>query len=363
MARLRAGEWVEVRSKEEILRTLDRKGQLDGMPFMPEMFAFCGKRFRVFRRAHKTCDTVFPIRSLRVADTVHLDTRCDGQAHGGCQAGCLLFWKEGWLRRLEPLARAEVVNRRYDRHERTARSERSCSEADVFRATRTEGSDSDTVYVCQATRLPYAAARLSPYDVRQYVEDYTSGNVPMGQWLRGVMYISYENTINLGIGLGEPLRWLYDRVQKLWGGLPYPRRPGRIPRGERTPTAHLDLQVGEMVRVRKYQEILTTCNDDGKNRGMGFDAEMVPYCEGTYRVLRRVTRIINESSGRMHTMRNPCIVLDGVVCRGRYSACRLFCPRSIFPYWREVWLERVGGERGEGGRVGGPTAARAEELS
>lgn len=36
-----AGEWVEVRSKEEILRTLDSKGQLEGLPFMPEMFEAC----------------------------------------------------------------------------------------------------------------------------------------------------------------------------------------------------------------------------------------------------------------------------------------------------------------------------------
>ena len=60
--KLRAGEWVEVKSKEEILRTLDTNGELDGMPFMPEMFAFCGKRFQVYKRAHKTCDTVFPIQ-------------------------------------------------------------------------------------------------------------------------------------------------------------------------------------------------------------------------------------------------------------------------------------------------------------
>lgn len=33
---------VEVRSKEEILKTLDRKGQLNGLPFMPQMFEFCG---------------------------------------------------------------------------------------------------------------------------------------------------------------------------------------------------------------------------------------------------------------------------------------------------------------------------------
>jgi hypothetical protein len=42
--KLSVGNWVEVRSKEEILRTLDENGQLEGMPFMPEMFAFAGSR-------------------------------------------------------------------------------------------------------------------------------------------------------------------------------------------------------------------------------------------------------------------------------------------------------------------------------
>src|SRR6266852_8181539 len=95
---LSRGDWVEVRRKEEILRTLDANGQLDGMPFMPEMFAFCGQRFQVYKRAHKTCDTVFPVRGRRVERTVHLETRCDGHAHGGCQAQCLLFWKVDWLK-------------------------------------------------------------------------------------------------------------------------------------------------------------------------------------------------------------------------------------------------------------------------
>src|SRR4051794_17968284 len=27
--------------------------------------------------------------------------RCDGSAHGGCQAGCRLYWKEAWLRRVD----------------------------------------------------------------------------------------------------------------------------------------------------------------------------------------------------------------------------------------------------------------------
>jgi len=111
--------------------------------------------------------------------------------------------------------------------------------------------------------------------------------------------------------------------------------------GETTPTTRLDLRAGDVVRVKSYADILATCDRSNRNRGMRFDPEMVPYCGGTYRVLKRVTRIINEMTGRMATLSNACIVLQGVVCRGRYSQCRLFCPRSIYPYWREIWLERI----------------------
>ena len=38
-------------------------------------------------------------------DTVLLDNlRCDGSAHDGCQAGCRLYWKEAWLRRVDVAA-------------------------------------------------------------------------------------------------------------------------------------------------------------------------------------------------------------------------------------------------------------------
>jgi hypothetical protein len=100
--KLRAGELVEVKTKEEILATLDDQGTLDRLPFMPEMLEFCGKRFKVFKRAHKTCDTIEYTGSRWMKNAVHLEgTRCTGSDHGGCQAACLLFWKEAWLRRVK----------------------------------------------------------------------------------------------------------------------------------------------------------------------------------------------------------------------------------------------------------------------
>ena len=43
----------------------------------------------------------------------------------------------------------------------------------------------------------------------------------------------------------------------------------------------------------------------------------------------------------VQTMATPAVILDTVWCQSRYSPCRMFCPRSIYSWWREVWLERV----------------------
>src|ERR1700722_1889183 len=134
---LRAGEWVEVRSKYEILSTLDQQSQFDGLPFMPEMFAFCGLRLQVYKRAHKTCDTVFPVRGRRMANAVHLETRCDGQAHGGCQANCLIFWKEIWLKRVDDPSKSRApATFKSEGTLNGTKSTGGCTESVVFAATR-----------------------------------------------------------------------------------------------------------------------------------------------------------------------------------------------------------------------------------
>jgi hypothetical protein len=80
---------------------------------------------------------------------------------------------------------------------------------------------------------------------------------------------------------------------------------------------------------------------NNKNRGMYFDAESVPFCDRTYRVKARISRIIDEKTGKMLHFKSDSIMLEDVFCQSRYSYRRMFCPRAIYPYWREIWLERV----------------------
>jgi hypothetical protein len=312
----KVGNWVEVRSLQDIVATLDAQASLDALPFMPEMARYCGQRFKVFKRAHKACDTLGTYMNRSMADAVHLDLRCDGSAHGGCQAGCLIYWKTAWLKPVEgPLQEDALAP--------VAAPPTPSDLAILQPATRQETDAEGALrYRCQATELRRATTPLCPWAAKSYVEDVTSGNVSWRDFLWGV---AIE---------------LYNRVQGRLGlGWPYPSVRGNAPKG----MAHtvLDLQPGERVQVRSKAEIMATLGPDQKNRGLWFDVEMLPHCGREYRVQRRVEQIIDEKTGKMIRMRNDCIVLDGVVCSGLVSHYRLFCPRSIPPYWREAWLRRV----------------------
>jgi hypothetical protein len=349
--RLKAGEWVEVLSKDAILATLDANGRLDELPFMPEMFDYCGRRFRVWKRAHKTCDTVNKTGGRRIAAAVHLaDVRCDGAGHGGCQAACLIFWKEAWLQRVPdekslPRQAKDVV-----RH-----SVMSCgapTEQRIWSLARANGDeDIDAIYACQATLLPQASTLLPWWDFRQYIEDYTSGNASAGQLLSGAIYVSFEWLARVvrrrSSRAAAALIHLYDQFQTLIGGVPYPRRWGTIPAGQKTPTRPLHLTAGDLVQVRPYPEILSTLDTNNRNRGMYFDAEEVPYCGKTLRVRSSVTRIIDEKTGKMLTLKDNNVILEGAICQARYSDRRMICPRAIYSIWRETWLTRADGHSQE----------------
>jgi hypothetical protein len=207
-------------------------------------------------------------------------------------------------------------------------------------------SYSDRVYRCQATTLFASSAPLHWYDLRQYAEDLSSGNTGLIHMLRVWFFYGLRKLMETGIGY-RAWEWIYNWLQVRVGGYSNPFKSGTVGDDERTPAVSLNLGPGERVRIRRYDDILATLDSNNKNRGMRFDPEMVPYCGKEYTVRHRVDRIIHETTGRMIEIKSPSVILDGVVCRSEMSSCRLFCPRAIPSYWREVWLERVGSSTAE----------------
>jgi hypothetical protein len=123
--------------------------------------------------------------------------------------------------------------------------------------------------------------------------------------------------------------------------VPFPRRSGYLSSGKDAPTVELQLQPGDLVRIRSLNDILASIDKRNQHRGMAFDAEMVPFCGKVFRVRTRVEKFIDERTGYLKHMKTPAVILEGVYCQSRYSENRLFCPRNLFSWWREIWLERV----------------------
>lgn len=304
-----AGEIVEVRSKDEILSTLDDKGCVDGMPFMPEMLEYCGRQLRVSKRAEKACDTIKTGNGRRIRNAVHLENlRCGGEAHGGCQASCLFWWKEDWLKRpgghslnASPLLTEQALN------------SLTC---------RTDPIDDEPIYSCQVTQLLEFSEHQDWEEPFQYIRELRCGNIGFFEWIR-VMTREVINVLRSRRGR--------DRKPTLRGMC-----EGKTPKGE-----PLGLKAGDWVSVKTKEEIEQTIDDKKLNRGLSFDVEMLPYCGKRIRLLKKVDKIIDEESGKMQQLPNDCWILDGAVCGGKYSAGRLLCTRAIYSYWREIWLRKV----------------------
>jgi hypothetical protein len=198
------------------------------------------------------------------------------------------------------------------------------STAVVEKATRhtvTLAAAEEVRYRCQATELAQASSPLAWWDFRHYVRDIRSGNIGLFTAI-----VDCVRTV---------LVQAFNALQHWRGGREYPLFRGTL---TKTPKGSLDLRPGEEVQVKSKEEIRQTLDTTNRNRGLFFSSEMLPYCGRTFTVLRRVRKIINENTGAMMQLPNDCVILDGVICSGQDHQ---YCPRSIYPYWRELWLRRA----------------------
>jgi hypothetical protein len=329
----KTGDLVEVRSLGEVLATLDANGCLDGMPFMPEMAQYCGKQFRVAASAHKSCDSTWFGLGRAMPNTVFLEElRCDGTGHSGCEADCLIFFKLAWLKPIAPTR---------DWNLPVVAPDASGRDLAWLRATVVkEGGGDATIYRCQATEHLAASTPYKSNAWSMFAADLRSRNATIGEIVRALLLLWVMRLRYL------PFAWRvwngsYEFLHRLFYGTRGPYIDGRIRSGQPTPDVRTDLKAGELVRVRLHDEVAATLNPAGRNRGLSFNMEMAPFCGEVHRVKRRVNRIVDEKTGRLITMKHPCIMLEGGVCKARYHPDTLLCRRKIPQYFREAWLERV----------------------
>jgi hypothetical protein len=304
--RIETGDIVEVHGAPEILKTLNSDGTLDNLPFMPEMVAYCGKRFRVLRKANRTCVTCMnPDLTIKMSEFINDDVyfldglRCSGADHGPCDRGCMIFWKAAWLRRVDDMSvtlpeDAEGVVRLRNRL-----------------AVKTEKG----TYFCQSTQLLRAVNAIpKSKKISKLFEDIRSGTY-------GGMDAFRATVIPVLLKVAGVLKDVEPR-----GNL------------SKTPHVILNLQPGEVVEVKSLREIESTLDAQGKNRGLTFISDMKRYCGKLFKVRNRLNRAILEHKGEMIEM-NGTVILEENTCT--YDHTFGGCPRNEFNFWREIWLKRV----------------------
>lgn len=295
---LMPGDLVEVRSAGEILSTLDAKGTVDKLPFMPEMLAFCGRQFRVSRRAFKTCVDDGDMRKLD--DTVLLEeVRCDGASHAGCDRGCLIFWKTAWLKRPGESAVSG------DKH--------AVSETDLSALAQRDGE-----FFCQSSEILNASSPLPWWNPQQYLWDLTKNRTPLTLFSRSLMIAFYNK-------VAFKFKW------QSWRAVTGSAKAGS--NGHQP----LNLKPGEYVRVKPLADIKSTLDQEGKHQNLLFAPAQADFCGQVMKVRDRVENIVLEATTKQRKLKDT-VVLEGATCDG---VCHRLCPRQSLLFWRECWLERV----------------------
>ena len=98
---LKPGDVVKVKSKSEIVETLDVNGKNRGLWFDPIMLRYEGKELTVTKRVTTLVDEASgQIRQLKMPSVVLDDLRCDSIHRRFCSRLLNLFWREVWLERV-----------------------------------------------------------------------------------------------------------------------------------------------------------------------------------------------------------------------------------------------------------------------
>jgi hypothetical protein len=285
---LRKGQWVRAKSFQEIQCTLDASGRTEGLPFMAEMLPFCGKTLRIQERADTVC-----VGGLRRLDRVcHLqNSRCSGDAHGTCQAGCLLYWHEAWLQPVPGLIDLHPAD-------------------DVEAHLPPAFNPSTSTYTCQLTEARKLGTEIPVPGLQEYLRKCWVGQIRTAE----AKYL---------------FRWSFDRLLVAFYSW--------LRRYSRSGFSFDQFKVGDLVRVRSRTEILRSMGRNGSHRGLRITADMLRYCGKSFRIAGRVTQMIDDKTGRLRNLKNECYILAGVTCAGG----RLLCSREQHYYWRAIWLQKA----------------------
>ena len=164
--KLKVGDWVEVRSKEEIIATLDAGDNWKGCRSCQKCSGFVANASKSTSGRTRRATLFFPFEGAMSIEVCisRLDAMVPpiaaglGVSFSGKKPGSSLL-TVSWIERFpfrQPAARQQIL------HHAQSRA--------LMRLRNVSMLTGTPVYSCQATQLPYLTSDLNWWDIRQYIE-------------------------------------------------------------------------------------------------------------------------------------------------------------------------------------------------
>jgi hypothetical protein len=101
-SKIMPGDWVRVKSREEIETTLNSLKELKGCAFLDDMWQYCDRTHQVLQRMERFLDER-DYKGKKCSGLLLLkDVLCTGTPiFGRCDRCCHYFWREEWLEKIE----------------------------------------------------------------------------------------------------------------------------------------------------------------------------------------------------------------------------------------------------------------------
>jgi hypothetical protein len=174
----------------------------------------------------------------------------------------------------------------------------------------------DGQFFCQSTEILNASKPLPWWEPKQYLWDLKYNRMSIVQFVQSLFIALYNKVAH------------FCKL-KSWRFVAGSTKDFR--------SQSLNLQSGELVRVKSLSQIRQTLDSAGKHQNLLFAPTMMSFCGQVLKVQDRVENIVLEATPRQRKIKDT-VLLEGATCDG---ICHRLCPRQSFLFWRECWLERV----------------------
>lgn len=222
---------------------------------------------------------------------------CDGYAKSlsfRCDRSCYFMWHEHWLENSSGVKKCIT--------------HQSCADASTPGYPKYLGENSECLLECQLTSIQSIVGKNS----------------------------SLNNTFQKLVRILGELKNRLILYFKTWVETSQPVQEEKSGQDD----DELDLQTGDIVRVKKAHEIHKILDRRKRFGGCPFAREMYIHCDQAYRVLKPIRSFYDEAKRRV-CKNKKMVILENVTCSGKFRLYPWRCNRTCFFFWREEWLEKV----------------------